>query len=77
MLAYMRRIGAYFYPGVPNTAHVSQETDQNYGLFKSNLCSNLDILLQARFNIQKTLLISDLPLLVFGGKDEGYTGSIV
>jgi len=73
----MRGLGVYYYPGVHNTTHVGQETDQNYGLFKSDFCLNLEILSQTRFNIQKTLLISDLPLLVFGGKDEGYTGSIV
>jgi len=38
---------------------------------------NLEILSQARFNIQKTLLISDLPLVVFGGIYEGCTDDIV
>ena len=77
VLAYMRGIGVYCYPGVPNTTNVSQENDKNYSLFNSDFCSNLEILSQARFDIQKTLLISDLPLLVFGGKDEGCTDDVV
>ena len=77
ILAYMRGLGLYCYPGISNTTHVSQETDQNYGLFKFDFRLNLEILLQARFDIQKTLLISDLPLLVFGGKDEECTDAVV
>ena len=69
MLAYMRAVGVYCYPGVPNTTHVSQETDQNYGVFKSVFRDNLEILSQARFDINGTLQITDLPLLVFGGTD--------
>ena len=69
MLAYMRAVGVYCYPGVPNTTHVSQETDQNYGVFKSVFRENLEILSQARFDLSETLQITDLPLLVFGGKD--------
>jgi len=44
MLAYMRGLGLYCYPGFLNTTHVIQKTNQNYGLFKSNFCSNLEIL---------------------------------
>ena len=69
MLAYMHAVGVYCYPGVPNTTHVSQETDQNYGVFKSVFRENLEILSQARFDLSETLQITDLPLLVFGGKD--------
>ena len=50
MLAYMRAVGVYCYPGVPNTTHVSQETDQSYGIFKSVFRENLEILSQARFD---------------------------
>jgi len=42
ILAYIWGRGIYCYPGVPNTTHVTQETDQNYGLFKSDFRSNLE-----------------------------------
>jgi hypothetical protein len=35
MLARLRRIGIYVKPGLPNTTHITQPTDQNYGMFKS------------------------------------------
>jgi len=56
-------------PGVPNTTHVTQETDQNYGLYKSICRSNLRVLVEARQAGRKTIAVSDLPLLVFGGCD--------
>ena len=70
MLAYLRVLGIYCIPGVPNTTHVTQETDQNYGLFKTIFRSNIETLSQARFDMQKTLQVQDLPLLVFGGIDD-------
>ena len=73
MLAYMRALGVYCYTGVPNTTQVTQENDQNYGIFKSTFRENLETLSQARFDLDKTLIITDLPLLVFGGKDYGIT----
>ena len=48
-IAYIRALGVYFMSGVPNTTHLSQETDQSYGLFKSIFRSNLEVLCQARF----------------------------
>jgi hypothetical protein len=44
MLAELLCRGIYLFPGVQNTTHVTQETDQNYGLFKSKLCKNLEML---------------------------------
>lgn len=41
MLAQLRCKGVYLYPGVPNTTHATQETDQNYSLFKSQLRTNV------------------------------------
>ena len=35
LLVRARTLGFYLYPGVPNTTAVTQETDQNYGPFKS------------------------------------------
>jgi len=36
-LAQLRAKGCYLFPGVQNTTHVTQETDRNYGQFKSLL----------------------------------------
>ena len=35
LLAMLRLIGVFKYPGVPNTTAVTQETNQNYEPFKS------------------------------------------
>jgi hypothetical protein len=45
MLAELCLIGIYLFPGMLNTMHVTQETDQNYGLFKSQLRKNLQTLM--------------------------------
>ena len=73
ILAYIRALGVYCYPGVPNTTQVTQETDQNYGTFKSFFRQNLETLSQAIFDLDKTLMITDLLLLVFGVKYDGIT----
>ena len=73
MLAYMRALGVYCYPGVPNTTQLTQETDQNHGTFKSTFRQKLETLSQERFDLDETLMIAYLPLLVFGGKDDGIT----
>ena len=73
MLAYMRALGVYCYPGVPNTTQVTQETNHNYGTFKSTFSQNLVTLSQERFDLDNTLMINDLPLLVFEGKYHGIT----
>jgi hypothetical protein len=41
MLAELQCRGVYLFAGVPNTTHATQETDQNYGLFKSQLQMNI------------------------------------
>jgi hypothetical protein len=56
MLADLRLHGLYLVPGVPsNTTHKTQETDQNYGLYKSCVRENLRALSQACFDIGATL----------------------
>jgi hypothetical protein len=45
-----------------------QETDQNYSLYKSVVRENLRNLLLCCFDLRLTCRITDLPLLVFGGK---------
>ena len=69
----MRALGVYCYPGVPNKTQATQETDQNYGTFKSTFRQNLETLSQVIFDLDKALMITDLPLLVFGGKYDGIT----
>ena len=69
MLADLRLQGVCVIPGAPNTTHVTQETDQNYGLYKSIYRQNLEKLSEARQKVRKRITVSDLPLLVFGGFD--------
>lgn len=49
MLAQLRSLGVYLFPGVQNTTHVTQETDQNYGEFKSLLRKHIQVLLNEMF----------------------------
>jgi hypothetical protein len=57
---------------VPNSTHVTQETDQNYGYFKTIQRRNLDALTKYRFAKGQTLTIADLVLCTFGGDvDDG------
>ena len=65
MLTRLRLIGCYLIPRVPNTTQVAQETDQSYGIFKSNYWINLGKLGTYRFSLSETLNISDLALIVF------------
>ena len=41
MLLYLKLLGVYFYPTIPNATTVQQEIDQNYGLFQSLIQENL------------------------------------
>jgi hypothetical protein len=68
MLAKLRVQGLYLVPGVPNTTGQTQETDQNYGPFKSTYRDNICCLSQAHFERQFSLKVTHLPLLVFGGE---------
>jgi hypothetical protein len=67
MLADLRIMGVYLVPGVPNTTHVTQETDLNYGPFKTQHRSNLESLAHARYQRKVSVKMTDFPLLVFGG----------
>jgi len=69
MLANLRLQGIYVVPGVPNATSVTQETDQNYGPFKSSYRTKIRRLSHARQAFRKVLVISDIALLVFGGMD--------
>ncbi len=41
LMARLRLMGFYVFPGVPNTTSVTQETDRKYGPFKTKFRSNL------------------------------------
>jgi hypothetical protein len=71
LLARLRRLGFILYPCVPNTTHVTQETDQLYGPFKTTFIESLDCICEAR--MRKKVSLSLQPKLVglplFGGFD--------
>ena len=71
LLATLRHLGFYMYPGVPNTTAVTQETDKSYGPFKSQFRTNLDTIVQRRIKLGKSLSLSPwmVGLVVFGGLD--------
>ena len=48
-LAELRTLGCYVFPGVQNTTHITQETDQNYGQFKSLLRKHIHLLLNKQY----------------------------
>ena len=71
LLVRLKMLGFILYPGVPNTTHVTQETDRNYGPFKTKFVSNLDTIVSERIAARKSLLLQPklVGLPVFGGED--------
>jgi len=71
LLADLRSDGFILFPGVPNTTAVSQETDQNYGPFKTQYCKNLDAVVDERLKKGKPTAMApwQVGLLVYGGTD--------
>ncbi len=71
LLAKLRMLGFVLYPSVPNTTHVTQETNQNYGPFKTQFLSNLDLIVDARLLKKKSLSLQPkfMGLPLFGGID--------
>ena len=69
MLARLNNLGFYFYPGLPNTTSISQETDQNHGMFKSAFRFNFGKIVQDRnkLGMNTTVSITLIGLLIFGG----------
>jgi hypothetical protein len=59
LLAELRGAGIILLPGVPNATAIHQETDQNYGLFKTEYCKNLDAVIDEQV-LQKKQQISHL-----------------
>ena len=58
LLADLRLDGFILFPGVPNTTAVTQETDENYGPFKTQYCKNLDAVVDARLKQEKSLAMA-------------------
>ena len=71
LLADLRTSGFILFPGVPNTTAVTQETDQNYGPFKTQYCKNLDVVIDERIKQKKSTSLPtwQVGLIVFGGVD--------
>jgi hypothetical protein len=71
LLAELRLMGFYLYPGVPNTTAVTQETDRNYGPFKSRFRRNLGDIVDARIEQNKSVSLQPwlIGMIVFGGTD--------
>ena len=71
LLSKLKLLGFILYPCVPNTTHVTQETDRNYGPFKTQFFINLERLVSER--IEAGVSLSLHPKLVglptFGGED--------
>ncbi len=55
LLAQLRFLGVYLYPGVPNTTAVTQETDRTYGIFKSKYRANLEDLVDELVQLNKSV----------------------
>ncbi len=72
LLAELCTQGWYLYPGVPNTTAVSQETDRNYGPFKTQFRNNLAAIVAQRLAEKKSVSLQPwlVGLIVFGGVDE-------
>jgi len=78
LLTFSQFHGYIFYPGVPNTTAVTQETDQSYGPFQTAIQTNPQLIIDERLRINATRSLSPwiIRLVVFGG-DDTQTGLIV
>ncbi len=71
LLASLKLLGIVLHPCIPNTTHITQETDQLYRPFKTQLLKNLDLIIEARLDNNKSLLLAPkmVGLPLFGGVD--------
>ena len=71
LLARLQIRGILLYPGVPNSTSVSQETDRNFGLFKTVYRKNLEKYVHDREMAGKSTSVSValISLFVYGGID--------
>ena len=70
LLSFLAAREFHLLPGVPNTTHVRQPTDQNYGYFKFMCLSNLERLVQYHRSKNNSVRQTDIPLLVFGKREQ-------
>ena len=75
LLSLLRARGFIVVTGVPNTTHVTQATDRNYGPFKDIYRRNLEEFVRYRKSMRKTVKPQDIPLLIFGGKADDEDGA--
>ncbi len=70
LLAELRHMGFILFPGVPNTTAVTQETDRNYGPFKTQFRVNLILIVDARVAAGKSTSLQPwlVGICVFRGK---------
>jgi hypothetical protein len=62
MLVDQRAHGANIFHGVKNTTHITQEIDENHGMFKSDVRRNIHVLtndLVTYFNLRQSLFDLD------------------
>ena len=71
LVARLRLLGFYLYPGVPNTTAVSQETDRSYGPFKGQYRNNLANMVDRRLKDGKSVSLQPclVSIPVFGAVD--------
>ncbi len=71
LLGMLKLIGIILYPCISNTMHMTQETDQLYGPFKTQFLKYLDKIVKARLDKNKSLLLVPkmVGLPLFGGVD--------
>jgi len=79
MIVYCRSLGFYLFPSVPNATSVSQETDRNYGPFKTAFRKNLSIVVEARIaqNLSTSIPPYMIGLIVFGRNKDPLSGVYV
>ncbi len=71
LMAQLKLLGFYVFPGIPNTISVTQETDRICGPFTTKFCSNLSECCYDRLFCGKLLSFAPwiFGLFVFGGCD--------
>ena len=72
LVAELRHLGFYMYPGVPNTMAVTQETNRNYGPFKTQFRMNLKHVVSSRINAGVSMSLQPwlVCMIVFGGEND-------
>jgi hypothetical protein len=76
LLTTLRLLGFVLYPCVPNTMHVTQETDQCYGPFKTQFLKNLEDIVAIHLKAKKSLSLQPkfvgLPLFGVVDRETGF-----